>query len=301
MNKIIIKNDTCRKCRLCVEVCPNKVLQVNKDNTVYPDGSRLTVCFACCQCMAVCPTRSINVNGLSYQNDFYELPIEQVEDKDFYNLILTRRSIRNYKNKAVKKEILEKIVEAISLAPIGFPPIKYKLVVVENSEIIRKALPEMIKLYDSLYNAINDPIKRQFVKHNAGKHKYKIMQEHLIPLLKIRLPNLKNGTEDTITRNAQAMILFVSDKKENISADIYVAATYGILFAHSIKLGASIMEIIPPAINKRKELRNMFKVKEDEEVITSIILGYPKHNYQRGIKRTIKNVFWINGDVLTRT
>jgi nitroreductase len=246
--------------------------------------------------MAVCSTRAIVVNGLSYETDFFELPENESNgyEKSFYNMIRSRRAIRNFKDKPVPKELLDKIVEAISFAPPGFPPLKVKIIVVQNTELIRQALPNMIRLYESLVSMLKKPIYRFFIKKEVGEKKFKLMQEHLIPVLTSRLPALKNGTEDTITRNAPAMILFLADKNgEDINQDISIAATYGMLATHSLGLGGSIMDLIPPAINKDKELRKLFVIPDNHEVVTSIIIGYPKYKYQRGIKRNLKSVEWI--------
>jgi nitroreductase len=246
--------------------------------------------------MAVCTTKSITVDGLSYETDFFELPQNGSNDyeKLFYDMIHSRRAVRNFKDKPVPREILEKIVEAISFAPPGFPPLKIKIIVVQDTKLIRNALPYMIKFYDKLVVMMKSPIYRFFIKKEAGEKKFRLMQSHLIPLLISRLPELKNGTEDTITRNAPAMILFLADKnEEDISQDISIAATYGMLASHSLGLGGSIMDLIPPAIDKDGELRKLFGIPDNHEIVTSIIIGYPKYKYQRGIKRNLKSVKWI--------
>jgi nitroreductase len=249
--------------------------------------------------MAVCSTRSITVDGLSYETDFFELPQNGSGDyeKLFYDMIHTRRAIRNFKDKPVPDELLEKIVEAISFAPPGFPPLKIKIVVVQDILLIRQALPLMIKFYDRLVAIMKKPVYRFFIRREVGEKKFKTLQEHLIPLLISRLPALKNGTEDTITRNAPAMILFLADKnEEDISQDISIAATYGMLATHSLGLGGSIMDLIPPAINKDDELKKLFCIPDNHEIVTSIIIGYPKYKYQRGIKRSLKSVKWLSSN-----
>jgi hypothetical protein len=40
-------------------------------------------------------------------------------------------------------------------------------------------------------------------------------------------------------------------------------------------------------------LRKMFSIPDNQEVITSIIIGYPKYKYQRGIKRSLRSVKWL--------
>jgi nitroreductase len=278
-----------------MEVCPQKLYIKNSSNEISTRPNRIDLCFQCGQCMAVCSTKSVVVDGLSYENDFFELPEDASYENAFFNLIHTRRSVRNFKDKPVPTEVLKKIVEAISFAPPGFPPLKTEIIVIQNRELIRNALPNMIKLYDKLVVMMGKSMYRYFIKKEVGEKKFKSMENHLIPMLKRRLPELKNGTEDTITRYAPAMILFTADKNgEDIQHDISIAATYGMLAMHSLGLGGSIMDLIPPAINKDGELRKMFSVPDDHEVITSMIIGYPKYKYQRGIKRELKSVKWLN-------
>lgn len=290
MKDFMVFGDTCSRCGLCAEVCPNKIIS-SDDLVMNYIEERKHLCFNCGQCMAICPSASVVVKGLSYDSDFFELPKNQ--DK-FLDLISTRRAIRNFKDTPVPKEMLEKIVEAIKFAPPGFPPIKSEIIVVQDTDVIREALKYMIEVYDGLVEAISNPIKRIFVRKQVGHKKYLQMESHLIPMLKSRLPGLKNGTEDTITRNAPALIIFHTDKNgEEVNEDIFVAATYAMLAAHSLGLGGSIMDIIPPAIDRNAELRKLFCIPKDHEVIASVIIGYPKYKYSRGIKRKLKSVRWI--------
>lgn len=53
------------------------------------------------------------------------------------------------------------------------------------------------------------------------------------------------------------------------------------------------MDIIAPAIERNRELRKMFLIPEKNRVVASMIVGYPKHKYQRAIKRDLKSVKWI--------
>ena len=152
----------------------------------------------------------------------------------------------------------------------------------------------MIMVYDELVKAMINPIARLFIRQKVGPAKYKTIKNHVVPLMKSRLPELKLGLEDTITRYAPAMILFHADKnEENYETDIHIALTYGFLAAHALGLGGSAMDLIPPAIQNNQELKRMFSIPEGNIVAGSMILGYPKYRYQRGIKRELKSVAWI--------
>ncbi len=295
MEKTIhINHETCKVCGLCGEVCPNKIMKKDKTHKIFFRQDRMPLCMKCGQCMAVCPTESILIEGLSYSRDFFELPEDSFLEHSFFDLIATRRAIRNFKDKPVPKELLEKVVQAISFAPPGFTPIKTEILVVQDTGIIRKALPYMIEVYDSLVKAMSNPVGRLFVKGKVGREKFKIIVNHVVPLLKSRLPELKTGVEDTITRYAPAMIIFHVNRSEEFNeSDIYIALTYGFLAAHALGLGGSAMDIIPPAIEKSQQLRKLFSIPENNKVVASMILGYPKFSYQRGIKRELKSVKWI--------
>ncbi|MCX5813663.1 MAG: nitroreductase family protein [Proteobacteria bacterium] len=209
-------------------------------------------------------------------------------------MLYTRRAIRNFQDKPVPKDLLEEIVRAISFAPPGFPPLKTRIIVVQDSNLIKKAMPYMVEFYDYFVRLMGNPLMRFFIKKEVGKQKFKTLKNHLMPLLKTKLPDIKSGGEDAFTRNAPAMILFLADSNdEDIKADIYITATYVFLAAHALGLGGSVMDIIPPAIEKKTELRKLFNIPDNCNVVASIIVGYPKYTYQRGIKRRLKSVEWL--------
>jgi len=293
-NRISIDHETCKACGLCGEVCPMKIMKKDGSNRISFRQDRLPFCIRCGQCMAICPTKSVAVEGLSYSRDFFEISETLGIGAPFLDMIANRRAIRNFKDKPVPKELLEKIVQAITFAPPGFPPIKTEIVVVQDTEVIRKALPHMIEVYDYLVKAMSNPIGRFFIRRKVGRAKFNTISNHVVPLMKNRLPELKMGTEDTISRYAPAMIVFHANRNaENYEADIYIALTYGFLAAHALGLGGSAMDLIPPAIQNSQELRKLFLVPDSNQVVASMILGYPKYSYQRGIKRELKSVTWI--------
>jgi nitroreductase len=209
-------------------------------------------------------------------------------------MIKTRRAIRVFKQQPVPRELLERVAQAIAFAPPSFTPLKTETVVVEDTAVIRQALPEMIKLYDGLVKAMSHPIARLFVRRRVGAAKFKTLEQHVVPLMKNRLPELKQGAEDTITRYAPAMIILHAHRDaENAEADIYIALTYGLLAAHALGLGATAIDLVPPAIQNSPVLRELFSIPEENVVIASMILGYPRYRYPRGIKRELKSMTWI--------
>jgi nitroreductase/NAD-dependent dihydropyrimidine dehydrogenase PreA subunit len=293
-NQININKQTCTLCGLCGEVCPNLTMKIDRKAGITLRSDRLELCIQCGQCMAICPFQSIQVAGLSYDTDFFDLPTGKTANLPFVEMVKSRRAIRAYKDQSVPTDVLEKIVETISFAPPSFTPLKIELVVVQDTEVIRKALPEMVKVYDGLLKAMSNPIGRLIVRRKNGAEKFKVVERHVAPMMQSRLPELKQGVEDTITRYAPAMIIFHAHRDaEKYETDINIAMTYGFLAAHALGLGASPIDLISPAIQNSSTLKEMFSIPAENVPVAALILGYPKYRYQRGIKRELKSVTWI--------
>ncbi|MCL2488925.1 MAG: 4Fe-4S binding protein [Oscillospiraceae bacterium] len=67
MNKLIITENACKGCGLCVTACPRKILRLDADrvnakgyNPVVCDDE--TTCISCAFCAMICPDLVIEVN-----------------------------------------------------------------------------------------------------------------------------------------------------------------------------------------------------------------------------------------------
>ena len=289
-----INSETCKKCGLCAEMCPNGIIDQAESGEVKFRPERLSLCVRCGHCMAVCPTKSIISGGLSYEEEFFDLPKRDTGDDYFSNLIASRRSIRNFQDKPIPGEILQKVVDAISMAPMGFPPHKVEVTIIQNREMIEKALPPMLKLYEDFLKWMRNPLARFFMKRMMKLETFNTIQNHLAPSMEKGLPEMKEKGRDIFTRGAPALILFHAPRgSENHTEDIYIDLTYGFLAAHSLGLGATAIGLIPPAVERNKDLRKLFQIPKDNEVLASMIVGYPKVSFKRGIKRKLAKVTWI--------
>ncbi len=293
-NRIRIDEAVCRVCGLCAAVCPAQIMRRDSETGITFRRDRLRFCITCGQCMAICPTQAITVEGFDYARDFFALPKGPAADMPFLDMIRTRRAIRTFKDQPVPHDLLEQVVQAITFAPPGFTPIKTEVTVVQEPAALRQALPEMIRVYDRLVTAMRHPVARFFVRRKVGAAKFRTLEQHVVPLMANRLPELKQGVEDTITRHAPALILFHAHREaENYEADAYIALTYGFLAAHALGLGGTAIDLIPPAVQNSPELQRLFGIPEENVVAAAMILGYPRYPYQRGIKRELRRVTWV--------
>ncbi len=288
-----VNQDTCKKCKLCIEVCPCNILRTNEKEEVCFIPEREVICLKCGQCMAICSTQSIMVNGISYDNDCIDLPENNVDYKTFIDFLANRRSVRNFKNKPVSNEIINKILASISYAPFGADPEKVNVTIVNNRKKIESTLPHIEGFLDNIVKWIENPMTSFMIKRKKSQETFNTIKNHLYPIAKLENYKLKFG--DRITRSAPAIIIFHANKKaEEHTNNSLIYATYVMLAANSLGLGATMIGIIPAAINKVKEVRDIFQIPTENEAIMSVIIGYPKYKYKQTIKRKVQKINWID-------
>jgi NAD-dependent dihydropyrimidine dehydrogenase PreA subunit/nitroreductase len=287
MNKI--DQQLCKKCMLCTEVCPCNVIGVNEQKELYFIPEREKICQECGQCMAVCKTRAITVNGFSYESDFKELPARSLPYADFIDFLSGRRSVRNFRDKAVPDEMIDNILESVCYAPYGAAPEKMCITVINSRERIQLALPHMEEFLNNVVRWMENPVASYMIKRKRNPETYNTLRNHLYPISKLGNYRLELG--DRITRGAPALLIFhAAEEAEAHSENAMIYATYTMLAAHALGLGASMNGIISPAINKNQRVREVFDIPASHEASISLMLGYPRLSYRRTVRRTRHNV-----------
>jgi len=289
-SEFFIKNETCSHCGICVKICPASVLEQDSSGKVNFVTANLMLCLGCGQCMAICNTKSVFAKGMSYEKDFFDFS----ENNDFVSLLEHRRSVRRFKPKPLIENEIEKILYAVSLAPHGGSRTNVEVTIINNRNTIIDALPLMIQFYDKLEKWLHNPIMRGIIKFRKGKDTLNTLQNHLLPRIEKGIYRNFTFDYDGITRGAHTLLIFHAHKdSEEHKEDAYIFVSYATLAAESLGLGSTIIGLVPAALNKSAELRKKFNIPDDHESVVSLILGYPKYKYHRGIKRSLKKINWI--------
>jgi len=108
--------------------------------------------------MAVCSTEAIESDGLSYEYDFMDLPDQNLDHTGYLNFLANRRSVRNFKDKPITRELLDQILESVAYAPSGAEPEKITITVINNRERIEAALPYIAEFLDNIVKWMENPI-----------------------------------------------------------------------------------------------------------------------------------------------
>lgn len=288
----LINQQNCKQCKLCVEVCPCHIIGVDENNEVNFIQEKEAICIKCGQCMAICRSGACHVNDLSYGN-FNDMPKPEIIHEDFMDFLSTRRTTRNYSNRPVTKEVLDRVLESVSYAPYGAAPDKMHITIINNRQKIEESLQHISDFLDNIIKWMENPVASYIIKRKSGLEQFSTIRNHIYPIAKTGNYDLEKG--DRISRGGPVLMIFHADKTAEAHTDnSFIYATYAMLAAHSLGLGSCMNGIIPAAINKLPKVKALFGIPIGHEATIALSLGYPKYKYKRTIKRLNHKVHYLN-------
>lgn len=284
-----IDKELCNNCGECAAICPNAIIKIDEND--YPNFrvDRISLCISCAHCMAICATKAIIAGTLSYENNLFEF--SKKNQAGLMPLFASRRSVRSFENKAIPEELLQNIIDAISFAPPTVGQHCIEITIIQNDEVIDKMLPLLGSFYTDLGKWVDSKFTRVMMRKSLPEEKFNMIINHLHPRIKAGLYNTTAEARDGILRGAPCILIIHADKSSaGHTEDAWIAATHAILAAHSIGLGATIIGLVPPAIEKSLPLRDLLQIPIENEAVAAVLLGFPRYIFKRGINRKIKNI-----------
>lgn len=252
-NKHIIQvnYEKCIGCAMCQKDCPAFNIEIKNKKAFIKSQA----CIMCGHCVAVCPKNAISISG------FEEKPLEIektviLNDEELLQALKMRRSVRQFKNKEIEKEVIEKIIEAGRFTPTG-----------SNAQDI-----SYIVLKDNLLVA--EKIAVKFLKR-------------LIPVAKMFSQVAKKAIIDDhfFFKDAPIAILVLS--KDELNAGL--AASNMELMAQAQGLGVLYSGFFALVAKYSLKLRKLLKIKK-KKVVTVLVLGYPNVKYHRTVQKEKANI-----------
>lgn len=284
---ITIDNEKCNGCGICVNVC--------KDFSLVLDGKKVKLsdtalfgCIGCGHCVAVCAREAITVTGRTLtETDYQPLQHSQLHYDSLYKMVLNRRSIRDFHDQPVPQEIVDKIIQFASTAPMGIPPSDVGVLVIEGKEKVKQFAFDFVDLLSGMQFMVSPyvmPLMRPFMKRDD----YKMMGEFVRPLVNIFVKGRKEG-KDYVLYEAPLVMMFYG--KLSDPADPYIAATYATLAAESMGIGSCMIGSIGPFLKHTgKAFKKKYNLPENLRDSLFVIMGYPKYKFRKTIKRSFASV-----------
>lgn len=254
-HQIMINKDKCVGCGMCAKVCVAHNIAINnkKAETILDD------CIKCGQCTAVCPKEAISISG------YDERQIDKKEDvrlnpDDVLEVIRFRRSIRQFKQKEVPREVIEQILEAGRLTHTAKNLQDVSFVVLDKEkdrvEQMAVSLFRKMKPFADLFSpmAKNNKINDHFFFFNA-------------PI---------------------AIVILSKDKTNGI-----LAAQNMEFAAEANGLGVLFSGYFTMAANHSRKIKNAIKVPKGKSIAMTLVIGYPDVKFFRSVQREKLDVTYM--------
>jgi len=293
---ISIDEKLCNGCGLCVSVCKDFGLEI-VNGKVKVSGAPVFGCIGCGHCMAICPRGAITVSGRCIsKDDLFSLPGEKsaADYAALSSLLMRRRSIREFKDRPVGREIIDKVLKAAQNAPMGLPPSDVHALVFDSREKNRSFAGDFCTHLEGMKWLVS-PWFLTLMRPLWGKANDELFREFVRPCVNLYTESMKMGA-NLVNYDAPAAIYFYGSPYSD-PADPIVAATYAMLAAESLGLGTCMLGAIHPMIQNGRsaaKFRQKHGIKHKSREGIFIIMGYPSVKYSRGIARTFASVDWHN-------
>lgn len=195
------------------------------------------------------------------------------------NCIKQRRSIRNYLDKKIPKEIIEEIILAGRYAPSGENKQPWRFVVITNREVIKE-----------LSDIIKEEIKKVLRRRRKWKRKFKELEDEQLVLF---LKAVANSKKDVIFHDAPA-IIFIIAKDELFNRESCAGCAQNMmLFAWSIGIGSCWIGLAK-FLELNKEAMEKIGISKDYHIFSCLVFGYPAKIPKAPIRNPYADVIkWI--------
>lgn len=294
--EIKINYEKCNGCGLCVSVCKDYSLKI-ENNKVKKSHSSFFGCIGCGHCMAICPSGAIEIFGRELSpDDLFNIPPQKsiAGFEQLLALLQHRRSIREFQDKDVEPELIEKILAAAKTAPMGLPPSDVNVLIISGKEKTRsfaKDFSEYLKTMRFMTSDLFLFLMRPF----WGKENNELFKEFIKPLFRAYTDEMDKGN-NLINYDAPLAIYFYGSPYAD-PADSFIAATYAMIAAESLGIGTCMIGGVHPFIQngrRAKKFRESHGIKHKSKEGLFVIFGYPEVKYQKGINRSFASVTFSN-------
>jgi nitroreductase/Pyruvate/2-oxoacid:ferredoxin oxidoreductase delta subunit len=259
MALVEFNKETCTKCNACVAACAGSIIIPQKDGypRLFPGADEF--CMRCGHCVAVCPTDSVTHQEMQLEqcppiDKKLEVNFEQVSQ-----LIKSRRSIREFQDKPVSREVIERIIDVARYAPTGGNMQEVQWLVIDNPEELKKLTAIGVDWFRSM---------------SEGNTPWAMQMQAILRLHEIGI--------NIFLRDAPAVVVAFAEKNNPIAtADCVIATSYFDLAAKAAGLGCYWNGYFYMSAQSFPPMVKAIALPEGFMPYAALCVGYPKYKYQR--------------------
>ncbi len=248
-----IDKDKCIGCGACVKDCPASHLRIEDKKAVIQND----MCIGCGHCYAICPKEAVAIENYDMSETHEIVPFTSFDSEEFLKAIRSRRTIRQFENKAIEQEKIDKIIEAGRYSPTGANAQDVCFTILEdNKEAAEKICVSLFRF---------------------GINSAKVVSKSLKSI----------NIDDNFFFKKAPLVILVSSKS-HINGGL--AAAYMEMMAGTLGIGTLYSGFFETCFSLSPKLRRLIKLPKGHKLSACMVLGYPKVKYQRSAPRNKANV-----------
>jgi nitroreductase/NAD-dependent dihydropyrimidine dehydrogenase PreA subunit len=288
MSWVLIDEDKCTGCAICVTRCPRCF--TDQEGKIFADSHEAN-CILCGHCVSLCPTGAVSHSKLK-MNDFAEIDRGvNFETGRFLEFLKERRSHRHFLDKKVPLKDLEILMEACRWAPTGSNVQNVEVIIYTDLEKISKLSDLAIDYFIWIGERVKKKIARLEVEGKQDTLDYQMTYRSLG--LGERMTKERESGRDPIFYQAPVLMIFHSINPTSAPKDNAVLAAHTVaLTARTMGLESCYIGLLEVAAEYYPPLRDELNLPPDHKVFDTMILGYPRLKFLKTVPRQPIKVRW---------
>jgi len=284
-NRIVIDQDLCDGCGLCVTVCPTGTISLVGGKAAVSEAESLS----CGHCEAVCPHEAIRVAAIDEEMSRYAtfvadhrwLPPGSYSTSALVRLMASRRSCRCFTDQPVDRVMLEDLMKIGITAPSGTNSQSWTFTILPTRKAVASLAGQIALFFARLNTRAEKTMLRLFLKL-MGRGELDAYYRCYYRKVKEALEEWHGSGRDRLFHDSTAAILVGSRPGASCPAEDALLATQNILLAaHSMGLGSCLIGYAVAAMKHNPSIRRSIGIPSEEEIHAVIALGHPGEVYQR--------------------
>jgi nitroreductase len=214
-----------------------------------------------------------------------------IDTDDFIRFIRERRSHRAFTSKTVPREDLEKLIDTVRYAPTGHNDQTVEIILVTNPER-RKRLSNLAVDFMAGV-AAKDAGKLADLKASGKSTPRELAElEGMVEFLRT-LVQARDAGFDPIFYEAPVVAIFHSTMQCVTPKDncVIASTTMGLL-ARTMGLESTYIALFEGASKGHKPIRDELGLPENHQVLSVLVIGYPKIKFLRAVDRKAIKTRW---------
>lgn len=153
MAHIIVDEDRCTGCGLCVKMCSSGIISLTDESNVpQMQDEDVSHCFYCGHCEAFCPSQALTLNFLPDEKITLSSNAGNISPDDVAFYLKKRRSVRHFTKESVPREKILEVLDIARYAASGGNGQPVQWLVIYDPEEVKKIAGLTIEWMKNLVN-----------------------------------------------------------------------------------------------------------------------------------------------------